>query len=206
MKFSVVIPAHNEEVVIASTLDKLLEKLNASAFEFEILVVADHCTDGTVQILADFAKSDDRIRWIENKGKPGFGMAVRAGFEEYKGDAVAVYMADASDGPDDLCKYFNRISKGAECVFGSRFIKGSRVVDYPKHKYFLNRFVNYLIKFLFRHGLNDTTNAFKCYRRLFYWAESNYRCLCRTDAGPNARHGCRCLGRFWKILSAQCCW
>ena len=92
-------------------------------------------------------------------------MAVRAGIEEYKGDAVAIFMADASDSPDDLCKYFKKIEEGAECVFGSRFIKGSRVIDYPKHKYFLNRFVNYLIKFLFRHGLNDTTNAFKCYRR-----------------------------------------
>ena len=165
MKFSVVIPAHNEEGVIGSTLDKLLAKLNASGFDFEIVVVADHCEDGTVQILADLEKKDGRIRWVENGGKPGFGMAVRAGLDEYKGDAVAIYMADASDNPDDLCKYFKKIEEGADCVFGSRFIKGSRVVDYPKHKYFLNRFVNYLIKFLFRHGLNDTTNAFKCYRR-----------------------------------------
>ncbi len=165
MKFSVVIPAHNEEGVIGSTLDKLLGKLNASGFDFEIVVVADHCTDGTVPILADLEKKDGRIRWVENGGKPGFGMAVRAGLDEYKGDAVAIYMADASDSPDDLCKYFKKIEEGADCVFGSRFIKGSRVVDYPKHKYFLNRCVNYLIKFLFRHGLNDTTNAFKCYRR-----------------------------------------
>ena len=165
MNYSVIIPAHNEEGVIASTLENLLGKLNASGFDFEILVVADHCTDGTQQILDGFANRDDRVRFVENREKPGFGMAVRAGLEEYKGDAVAIYMADASDSPDDLCKYFKKIEEGAECVFGSRFIKGSRVVDYPKHKYFLNRFVNYLIKFLFRHGLNDTTNAFKCYRR-----------------------------------------
>lgn len=165
MKFSVVIPAHNEEGVIGTTLDNLLEKLISGGFDFEIVVVADHCTDGTVQMLAGFAKGDARIRWVENRGKPGFGMAVRAGLDEYRGDAVAIYMADASDSPDDLCEYFKKINEGAECVFGSRFIKGSRVLDYPKHKYFLNRFVNYLIKFLFRHGLNDTTNAFKCYRR-----------------------------------------
>lgn len=165
MKFSVVIPAHNEEGVIRDTLENLLGKLKEGAFDFELVVVADHCTDRTVQILGEFAGKDSRVRWIENKSKPGFGMAVRAGLDEYKGDAVAIYMADASDSPDDLCKYFRKIDEGAECVFGSRFIKGSRVVDYPKHKYFLNRFVNYLIKFLFRHGLNDTTNAFKCYRR-----------------------------------------
>ncbi|MFA6568404.1 MAG: glycosyltransferase family 2 protein [Victivallales bacterium] len=165
MKFSVVIPAHNEEGVIASTLERLLGKLNAGGFDFEIVVVADHCTDGTQQILDALAGRDKRVRWVENKEKPGFGMAVRTGLEEYKGDAVAIYMADASDSPEDLCSYFKKINEGAECVFGSRFIKGSRVVAYPKHKYLLNRFVNYLIKFLFRHGLNDTTNAFKCYRR-----------------------------------------
>jgi dolichol-phosphate mannosyltransferase len=165
MKFSVVIPAHNEEGVIRDTLEKLLEKLNASGYDFELVVVADHCIDRTVQIIGEFSKLDARVRWVENMEKPGFGMAVRAGLEAYTGDAVTIYMADASDSPDDLCKYFKKIDEGAECVFGSRFIKGSRVVDYPKHKYFLNRFVNYLIKFLFRHGLNDTTNAFKCYRR-----------------------------------------
>ena len=165
MKFSVVIPAHNEDGVIRDTLEKLLKKLNEERFDFEIVVVADHCSDRTEEILEEVSKSDSRVRWIRNKENAGFGMAVREGLEEYKGDAVAIYMADASDSPDDLCRYFKKIEGGAECVFGSRFIKGSRVVDYPKHKYFLNRFVNYLIKFLFRHGLNDTTNAFKCYRR-----------------------------------------
>ena len=165
MKFSVVVPAYNEEGVIRTTLDKLLEKLEGGGFDFEIVVVADHCIDGTEGILEEFATNDSRVRWVRNNEKPGFGMAVRAGLDAYKGDAVAIYMADASDSPDDLCSYFRKIDAGAECVFGSRFIKGSRIVDYPKHKYFLNRFVNYLIKFLFRHGLNDTTNAFKCYRR-----------------------------------------
>ncbi len=165
MKFSIVIPAHNEEGVIKDTLEKLVQKLDSAGFDFEIVVVADHCSDGTEKILEDFSSKDKRIRWVRNKQNPGFGMAVRAGLDEYKGDAVTIYMADASDSPDDVCKYFKKIEEGAECVFGSRFIKGSRIVDYPKHKYYLNRFVNWLIRIMFRHGLNDTTNAFKCYRR-----------------------------------------
>ena len=165
MKFSVVIPAHDEEGVIIPTLNDLVLKLDGRKFDYEIVVVADHCSDGTEKILADFAKKNPRIRWVKNNENPGFGMAVRTGLDEYKGDAVAIFMADASDSSDDLCKYFERINSGAECVFGSRFIKGSRVVDYPVHKLVLNRFFNYLVRILFRHGLNDTTNAFKCYRR-----------------------------------------
>ena len=165
MKFSVIIPAHNEESCILETLGLLHAKLADSEFEFEIVVVADHCSDSTESKVAEFAKKYNGITFIKNYNRPGFGMAVRAGLDVFTGDAVAIYMADASDSPDDLVKYFAEIANGAECVFGSRFIKGSKVVDYPVHKLFLNRFVNLFIRVMFRHGLNDTTNAFKCYRR-----------------------------------------
>lgn len=165
MKFSVVIPAHNEEGCIESTLDKLVEKLDQEGIDFEIFVTADHCSDNTESILQEYSSKEIRVRWGTNPSEPGFGMAVRNGLENFTGDAVAIYMADASDSPEDLCCYFRKIEEGAECVFGSRFIKGGKVVDYPLHKLILNRFTNFLIRFMFKHGLNDTTNAFKCYRR-----------------------------------------
>lgn len=165
MKFSVVIPVHNEEGCIGATLENLIAVLRREKLDFELVPVADHCSDGTEKILAKFAEKESHVRWIRNEKTPGFGMAVRAGLDAYTGDAVAVFMADASDSPEDLCRYFREIEKGAECVFGSRFIKGSKVIDYPLHKLILNRFMNLLIRTLFRHGLNDTTNAFKCYRR-----------------------------------------
>jgi len=165
MKFSVVIPAHNEEGCIEDTLSALVAKLADSQFNYEIVVVADHCTDSTENILARMTEKNKRIKSVVNKESAGFGMAVRFGLDAYTGDAVAVFMADASDSPDDLIRYFSKIADGAECVFGSRFIKGGKVVDYPKHKLLLNRLVNFLIRLMFQHGLNDTTNAFKCYRR-----------------------------------------
>ena len=164
MKFSIIIPAHNEDEVINGTLETLVEKV-AKDYDYEIIVVADHCSDGTEDILKEFSEKNERIKWVRNEKRPGFGMAVRCGLENFTGDAVAIFMADASDSPDDLIDYFKRIEAGAECVFGSRFIKGSKVIDYPKHKLFLNRFVNFVIKLFFRHKYNDTTNAFKCYRR-----------------------------------------
>lgn len=165
MKFSVIIPAHNEEGCISRTMKELTAKLADSPFKYEIVVVADHCTDKTEKIVRKLVRKNKKINLVINKNSPGFGMAVRAGLDAYTGDAVAVYMADASDSPEDLLKYFAEIKSGAECVFGSRFIKGSRVVDYPGHKLVLNRIVNFFIRVMFQHGLNDTTNAFKCYRR-----------------------------------------
>jgi dolichol-phosphate mannosyltransferase len=76
-----------------------------------------------------------------------------------------VMMADGSDSPADLAAYYRKLEEGWDCVFGSRFIHGGRVVDYPSHKLVLNRLANWLIQVLFRLRLNDTTNAFKAYRR-----------------------------------------
>ena len=75
-------------------------------------------------------------------------------------------MADGSDSPEDLVSYFRLLEEGYECAFGSRFIHGSAVRDYPRFKYLMNRLVNWGIRLLFRHGYNDTTNAFKAYSRV----------------------------------------
>jgi dolichol-phosphate mannosyltransferase len=74
-------------------------------------------------------------------------------------------MADASDDPEDAVKYWRLLQSGYECAFGSRFIRGGRVRDYPRIKLWINRMANLFISGLFTIALNDTTNAFKAYRR-----------------------------------------
>jgi dolichol-phosphate mannosyltransferase len=165
MKLSVVIPAHNEEGCIAETLDGVLDALRKEAIPFEVIVVDDACTDGTAAIVAGYSVRDSRVRLVVNPGRHGFGMAVRKGLEHFEGDAVAIVMADASDSPRDLVRYYFRLREGLDCVFGSRFIRGASVVDYPKHKFVLNRLANAFIRTLFRVQCNDITNAFKIYRR-----------------------------------------
>jgi dolichol-phosphate mannosyltransferase len=163
--YSVVIPAHNEEGCIENTLRLLLKRLDQEPLRTEIVVFLDHCSDGTADVVARISAEDDRVRSVVNPLEGGFGMAVRCGLDNFSGKAVTIFMADASDSPDDLCTYFRLIDKGAECVFGSRFVKGGGVHDYPPHKLILNRLANLFVRILFGHGLNDTTNAFKCYRR-----------------------------------------
>ena len=84
--------------------------------------------------------------------------------EAVKGDVVVVYMADLSDSPDDVVAYYRKIREGYDCVFGSRFIKGSKVHNYPLVKLIFNRIVNRCIQLMFWTRFNDLTNAFKAYR------------------------------------------
>ena len=163
---SVVIPAHNEEGHIAQTVRAVHAALAGAGIEHEILVVNDNSSDRTEQILQDLRTEVPELRYVNNRPPNGFGFAVRCGLAEFRGDAVAIVMADLSDDPQDLVKFYRTmVDGGYDCVFGSRFIKGGRVVDYPWFKLALNRLGNGLIQALFLLKFNDTTNAFKLYRR-----------------------------------------
>ena len=165
MKLSLVMPARNEEGCITTTLERFTDLLSANHLDFEIVVVDDGSTDSTAAILDAFSKRRPEIVPVTNTGRHGFGMAIRFGLAHISGDAVAIVMADGSDSPEDLLKYYNKLQEGYDCVFGSRFIRGSKVVDYPRHKLLLNRMANGFIRILFGLNFNDITNAFKCYRR-----------------------------------------
>lgn len=165
MKLSVVIPAHNERDSIRATLDEIAQHLEARGIDYEIVAVDDASTDDTAAVIREAARTNPRVRYHRSHNPPGFGFAVRAGLDVYDGEAAAIVMADGSDSPADIATYYRVLSEGFDCAFGSRFVRGSRVTDYPWVKLALNRFVNLGIRMLFRHGYNDTTNAFKAYRR-----------------------------------------
>lgn len=165
MKLSVVIPAHNEEEVVAETVEGIVETLSHEGIEHEVVVVDDSSTDKTATVVESVAERHPQVRCLPSPFRNGFGFAVRAGLDAFDGDAVAIVMADGSDSPEDIVTYQRLLEEGYECAFGSRFIHGSRVIDYPRYKLVMNRIVNFGIRVLFRHGYNDTTNAFKAYRR-----------------------------------------
>lgn len=166
MKLSLVIPAHNEEGSIEETIQAFHTELKANKISHEILVINDNSSDKTEDILKQLGKKISELRYINNEPPNGFGFAVRRGLENFKGDCVAIVMADLSDRPIDLISYYNRMLKeNYDCVFGSRFIKGGKTIDYPWTKLVLNRITNTIIRLLFGVRYNDTTNAFKLYRR-----------------------------------------
>lgn len=165
MKLSVVIPARNEEASIGGTLAGVSGALGRARIDHEIIVVDDASTDGTRGIVEAAADDDERVHYLPSPNPPGFGMTVRAGLQRFSGDAVAIFMADSSDDPEDLCRYHAVLEEGWDCAFGSRFVPGARIHDYPWPKLVLNRLANLFIRSIFLHGYNDTTNAFKAYRR-----------------------------------------
>jgi dolichol-phosphate mannosyltransferase len=163
--FSIVIPAYNEEGSIADTVTAIANLLDENGVPYEILVVNDNSRDRTEAVLADLSQANPRVRYVNNHYPNGFGFALRCGLDEFKGDAVAIVMADASDAPEDILRYYQLLQEGYDCVFGSRFIRGGQVIDYPRHKLLVNRLANLFIQVLFGLRYNDTTNAFKAYRR-----------------------------------------
>ncbi len=162
---SVVIPARNEERSVATTIEALAQRLDGARVPFEIVVVDDHSTDGTASAVARVARARSNVRCVENRRRGGFGNAIHTGLDAFRGDAACILMADGSDDPEDVVTYWRAIERGFDCAFGSRFVRGARVSDYPPIKLALNRCANAFVALLFGIRYNDVTNAFKCYRR-----------------------------------------
>jgi dolichol-phosphate mannosyltransferase len=162
---TVVIPARDEEGCIRSTVEHLDLELRLNNVPHEIIVVDDGSTDRTAQILAETAETIPALRPLTNNGPHGFGRAIIYGFDHMQGDAAVVMMADESDDCRDVVRYWKTLNEGYDAVFGSRFVKGGGVIDYPVVKLFLNRLFNGMIRLVFQIKLNDATNAFKAYRR-----------------------------------------
>jgi len=162
---SIVIPARDEEGCICSTVEHLHLELRLQGVPHEIVVVDDGSTDSTWDLLQELARRLPVLKPVQNTGLHGFGRAIIWGLDHMIGDAVVIMMADESDDCRDVVRYWEELNKGYDCVFGSRFVKGGGTIDYPVVKLTINRMANTFLKFFFGIKLNDTTNAFKAYRR-----------------------------------------
>jgi dolichol-phosphate mannosyltransferase len=166
MKLSIVIPAYNEEESISETIDALEKALNEIKIEHETLIVNDNSKDNTETVLKNLSEKYPSVKYVTNPGPNGFGYAIRYGLDRFSGDCVAIMMADLSDSPYDLIKFYTTMmEKKVDCVFGSRWIRGGKVIDYPIVKKIINRLANRIIRMLMSIKYNDTTNAFKLYKR-----------------------------------------
>ena len=162
---SIVIPALNEEGCVCSTVEHLTVELRLHDVPNEIIVVDDGSTDSTWARLQELSGRLPNVRPVHNCGSHGFGRAIAFGLQHMTGDAAVIMMADESDDCRDVVRYWELLNQGWDAVFGSRFMKGGGVIDYPRFKLFINRTANFFIRLMFGTSLNDTTNAFKAYRR-----------------------------------------
>jgi dolichol-phosphate mannosyltransferase len=165
MELCVIIPAKNEMLTLTETIDNIQKKLQGE-IPYNILVVNDHSDDGTLQLLENLSRMYSNLKFVSNEWDGGVGNAIRFSLTQWQGDIVAICMADGSDSPEDILLSYKKICEdGYDCVFGSRFIKGGQVEDYPFVKYFLNRIFNNWVRIKTGINYNDFTNIFKLYHR-----------------------------------------
>ena len=163
MKLSIIIPVRNEETLIKKIIDQLESKLKISSYE--IIFINDFSTDNTNKITKELIKNKTQINIYDNN-KKGLGGAIIQGIHKSSGEFICIMMSDLSDSIDDLEKYYDIIkNENIDAVFGSRFIEGAKLIDYPKKKLILNRIFNIVTKLLFISKYNDFTNAFKIYKK-----------------------------------------
>jgi dolichol-phosphate mannosyltransferase len=163
--YSIIVPARDEQDSLPPTLTDMYDTFVQEGVPHEIVVVDDGSRDRTWAVLQELKQRIPTLVPVQNPGQNGFGRAVIYGLSQAKGDAVVIMMADASDSPTDAVRYWRLLNEGWDCVFGSRFVPGSEVTDYPWLKLMVNRLANFFVRVGFNIPLNDTTNAFKAYRR-----------------------------------------
>ena len=147
--FSVVIPARDEEDSLPLTVGAIHDTFSAENIPHEIVVVDDGSSDRTWAVLQELKAQYPSLAPVQNKGLHGFGRAIIYGLNHSTGDAVVIMMSDCSDDPQDAVTYWRLLEQGYECAFGSRFVKGGAVHDYPRVKLFVNRLANLFIKVIF---------------------------------------------------------
>ena len=160
---SILIPVRNEEENVKIISSEILKKIKTN--NYEIVFINDFSQDKTIEELDKLKLLNSNIIYYNNN-KKGLGGAIDLGIQKSKGEFICIMMSDSSDTVEDLNLYYEVITQNnLDAVFGSRFIKGGKIVNYPWLKLVLNRAGNLLAKFLIWTDLNDFTNGFKIYRR-----------------------------------------
>ena len=122
---SVVIPAHNE----AGELDKLLEEF--SSFDgLELVVAEDASTDGTPEIVQEFASRNRNVILTRSSTLTGKGAAIKRGLAAATGDVLGFIDADRSIHPDDFMRVVDAINYGADLAIGSRKLPASVILQH----------------------------------------------------------------------------
>ncbi len=163
MKLTIVVPAHNEEENIAG----LINKIESSNFviDFELVVVADHCTDSTVKVVNEEIKKFRNLRVVENNFDSGFANALKTGFLNARGDLILPVMGDLCDDLKTVNLMYGKIMEGYDIVCGSRYMRGGSRLGGSKLKSFFSSMGGRSLHRILNIPTHDIANAFKMYRK-----------------------------------------
>ena len=159
---SVIIPVHNEEENIGQVIEQAIDKIK---IPFELIVINDHSTDKTAQLMMNMADKFKNIILLENKLALGFANAVKTGLAHVKTEVILPVMGDLCDDLGTVQIMFEKIKEGFDVVCAARYIKGGRRIGGSKIKGFFSFFVGRTIPMFTGIPTSDIANAFKMYRK-----------------------------------------
>jgi dolichol-phosphate mannosyltransferase len=160
---SIIVPVRNESDSLKDIFDYFSK--NLGKINYEILIINDFSEDGTLENAKALFKDNKNFKVLNNEIK-GLGGAINLGIKMSKGINIAIMMADQSDDINDLIKYNELMNlENYDAILGSRFLKKSKLLDYPFQKLILNRIFNIIVAVVFWNKYNDYTNAFKIYKK-----------------------------------------
>lgn len=163
---SVIIPAYNEEKRVLSTLSKICAYLFTKDFPYEIIVVDDGSTDNTLQMVKNFASSDNHIVILINEQNSGKGFSVRKGMLSARGEYVFFTDADLSTPIEEIEKCLPYLINGYDVVIGSRSMPGSDIlVHQPWYREKMGKIFNFMVNMVLLKGIIDTQCGFKGFKR-----------------------------------------
>lgn len=165
IKLSIIVPAYNEAEVIEKTLSGLE---GAVTTPHEIIVVQDHCTDTTPDIVSNFGIMHPNVRLVSNMGNKGFGNAIQSGFRAAHGETVVTVMADLCDDPSTIDRMYNKlVESNSDLVCASRYMRGGRKISGPRIQGALSSLVSRSMRVIIGIPTWDIANSFKLYKKNF---------------------------------------
>jgi dolichol-phosphate mannosyltransferase len=163
-KALVVVPTYNER----ENLTPLVQRLLNLPRPVEVLVVDDNSPDGTGKIADELVAKHPRVHVLHRQQKAGLGRAYIAGFNwalEHGFDYVLEMDADFSHNPDDVPRLIEAADAGADCVIGSRYIGGIRIINWPLPRLMLSKCAAIYVLYITGMPICDPTGGFKCFTR-----------------------------------------
>ncbi|MCX7991067.1 MAG: glycosyltransferase family 2 protein [Proteobacteria bacterium] len=161
---SVVIPAYNEELLIADTVKNIAKYLTDNKYTWEIIVVNDGSKDRTEEILKELSHKINQLKIIKHKINEGKGKSVKDGIFLSEGRVILFTDADLSAPMENLKGMKEELDKGSDIVVASRLAEGAKIKKRPLHRKIIGRMFNIIIGVIGFRGVKDTQCGFKLFK------------------------------------------
>lgn len=162
---SIIVPAYNEEALIASTLDGLQTYLSSRPEQYEIIVVDDGSQDRTVESIEQWQRCNEvDLRLLVNSQNMGKGFSIRRGVLESRGQFIIFIDADLPYKLEAIDRFLHALRNGCDLAVGSRVLPGSQVKGVPVLRFISGQIFSLMVQTVLFPGLPDTQCGFKSFR------------------------------------------